>query len=1042
MKKKANKNLADEPQNKSESPAVNKLISNKLNKEKSQPKQENEIAKTLENNIAKLELEYNKKLLLLEELNKQITEKELIDKELEKGAFVIKKTEQIANIGYWTLNLLTKQLSVSEGARKIYGFYQETISYEDAINSRLPEYHEMMDQAMHDLISGTKPYDVVYKIRRKTDGAILVIHSKAEYQIDGNLVFGIISDITEQVSQDEQIAMMDQKWKSVIESTPVPMAINDKSLKITYINSEFTRVFGYTLQDIPTVNDWYLRAYPDAEYRKQTKKIWFNELEKSKITGNPIPAMEYEVTCKNGDKKAVIISNSWLGDSEENNQLIVLYDITERKNAKEKQLEHLQVLEGVLNAIDVRVFWKDKNLNYLGCNQIFAKDAGFQSVSDIIGKNDYDMGWKDQAELYQSDDFSVIKSGKSKLNIEEPQSTPDGNTITLLTNKIPLLNSDGKISGIIGTYSDISERKEQENALAKNRMYLQAVLQSTNDGILAVGHKGEILYANDRFIELTKTPKNLIQQGNYRLLLDYFSENIIDGETFRKKVESSYFSKEISTETIQFKDGRTVEHNTHPLILDDTNMGRVWSIRDISERVKAEALVRQKDIEFQKLSLNVSDLIFQFTRRPDGTYFVPIASHGIKNIFGCNPEDVVDSFEPIAKVIHPDDMERVINDIEKSAKNLSFFTCEFRVQIPGREVQYIYSRSNPEMLADGSITWYGFNTDITSKIKSEEKLLQLSKAVEQSPATIVITDLEGKIQYANPSFTKTTGYTLEEAIGQNPKILKSGETDTKEYKKLWETITKGEKWVGEFHNKDKNGKLYWESAIIAPVIDEKGVIKNFLAIKMDITQSKKAQVALEESHKRYNLVSKATHDSIWELDLVSEKFITNENEDQDSKIDQILKSNNDWMSLIHPEDLEGFIKSSEEAVYNPEKQLWEHEYRMLNNLGDFLYVNSKGYIVRDPNGKPLRLIGATQDITERMLHIKAIEAQNKKLQEIAWIQSHIVRAPLARIMGLINLIELEEDTPEDLKELLGYILVSAKEFDEIIKSISHKSQIL
>ena len=142
-------------------------------------------------------------------------------------------------------------------------------------------------------------------------------------------------------------------------------------------------------------------------------------------------------------------------------------------------------------------------------------------------------------------------------------------------------------------------------------------------------------------------------------------------------------------------------------------------------------------------------------------------------IFGCNPEDVVDSFEPIAKVIHPDDMERVINDIEKSAKNLSFFTCEFRVQIPGREVQYIYSRSNPEMLPDGSITWYGFNTDITSKIKSEEKLLQLSKAVEQSPATIVITDLEGKIQYANPSFTITTGYTLEEAIGQNPKILKS-----------------------------------------------------------------------------------------------------------------------------------------------------------------------------------------------------------------------------------------------------------------------------
>lgn len=133
MKKKAHKNLADEPQNESESLAKNKLISNKLNKEISILNQENDIAESLENKIANLELEYNNKLLLLEELNKQIKQKELLDKELEKGAFVIKKTEQIANIGYWTLNLTTKTLSVSEGAKKIYGIYQENIPYLDVI---------------------------------------------------------------------------------------------------------------------------------------------------------------------------------------------------------------------------------------------------------------------------------------------------------------------------------------------------------------------------------------------------------------------------------------------------------------------------------------------------------------------------------------------------------------------------------------------------------------------------------------------------------------------------------------------------------------------------------------------------------------------------------------------------------------------------------------------------------------------------------------------------------------------------------------------
>jgi PAS domain-containing protein len=321
---------------------------------------------------------------------------------------------------------------------------------------------------------------------------------------------------------------------------------------------------------------------------------------------------------------------------------------------------------------------------------------------------------------------------------------------------------------------------------------------------LAVGLNGDILYTNDRFADLTKIPKSIIQKGKDFELLAFVSEYIEDGLTFRNRVESMYDSKEIKIETIKFKDGRTLEHNTHPLILDDETIGRVWYIRDITARVLAEAKLRQKDEEFQKLSFNVSDLIYQFTRRPDGTYFVPIASQGIKNIFGCNPEDVVDNFEPIARVIHPDDMERVINEIENSAKNLSFFTIEFRVQIPGKEVQWIYSKSNPERLPDGSITWYGFNTDITSRIKSEERLLQLSEAVEQSPVTIVLTDLAGRIQYANPTFTKTTGYTIEEAIGQNPRILKSGETPSQEYKKLWDTISSGKKWTGEFHNKDKH----------------------------------------------------------------------------------------------------------------------------------------------------------------------------------------------------------------------------------------------
>jgi PAS domain S-box-containing protein len=148
---------------------------------------------------------------------------------------------------------------------------------------------------------------------------------------------------------------------------------------------------------------------------------------------------------------------------------------------------------------------------------------------------------------------------------------------------------------------------------------------------------------------------------------------------------------------------------------------------DITDRKMTEELIRQKDVQFQKLSFNVPDLIFQFTRKPDGSYCVPFASEGIRNIFGCAPEDVRDDFGPIARVIHPEDSDRVIRDIEYSAEHMTYFTCEFRVQIPGRPVQWIYSRSSPEKLPDGSITWYGFNADITEKKKNEEMMVKTQK---------------------------------------------------------------------------------------------------------------------------------------------------------------------------------------------------------------------------------------------------------------------------------------------------------------------------
>jgi two-component system, sensor histidine kinase and response regulator len=140
--------------------------------------------------------------------------------------------------------------------------------------------------------------------------------------------------------------------------------------------------------------------------------------------------------------------------------------------------------------------------------------------------------------------------------------------------------------------------------------------------------------------------------------------------------------------------------------------------------------------------------------------------------------------------------------------------------------------------------------DITDRKRVEDQLRKLSRAVEQSSASIVITDLEGRIEYVNPQFSRVTGYSSAEALGQNPRVLKSGEMPAACYQQLWETIKSGREWQGEFHNRRKNGELFWELASISPVVDDTGRVTHFVAIKEDITARKLAEHEREQLVKR------------------------------------------------------------------------------------------------------------------------------------------------------------------------------------------------
>ncbi|MBT5550995.1 MAG: PAS domain S-box protein [Nitrospina sp.] len=155
-----------------------------------------------------------------------------------------------------------------------------------------------------------------------------------------------------------------------------------------------------------------------------------------------------------------------------------------------------------------------------------------------------------------------------------------------------------------------------------------------------------------------------------------------------------------------------------------------------------------------------------------------------------------------------------------------------------------------EVIKAGVARYESIISHLEEDKNKDETIRKLLRGVEQSPASIIITDKDGKIEYTNPKFTRLTGYTFEEVKGKNPRVLKSGEMSSEQYKELWETIISGKDWQGEFHNKKKNGECYWEYASISPIRNQEGIITHFIAVKEDISSLKDTEKQLREAKEK------------------------------------------------------------------------------------------------------------------------------------------------------------------------------------------------
>jgi PAS domain S-box-containing protein len=365
--------------------------------------------------------------------------------------------------------------------------------------------------------------------------------------------------------------------------------------------------------------------------------------------------------------------------------------------------------------------------------------------------------------------------------------------------------------------------------------------------------------------------------------------------------------------------------------------------------------------------------------------------------------------------------------------------------------------------------------DQEERIRAVNEMRKLALAVEQSPESIVITNLDAEIEYINEAFINTTGYSREELIGKNPRIKQSDKTPPETYQNLWDELTHGRPWKGEFYSKRKDGSEYVELTHIAPLSEPNGTITHYVAVQEDITEKKKlaeeldvhrhhleelveerteqlaearhraesAKDVLRESENQFKQAARIAHLGHWRVNelagkytVISEEYAQIYGYTVDEYMERCGIHKKIW-EAIHPED-----RSRVKEVYDQEDDA-VFEFRIVHRDGSVRHAREFFSAIRDDSGTLVATEGTLQDITEikqAELELHIVEAANLAKSAFLANMSHEIRTPMNAIIGLTHLLHRAGLPPEQAQQL-SKIEASAKHLLSIINDVLDLSKI-